>query len=115
MVTFAAFGLALAGFLLLAASMHKHHRDLFGKAPSWRRAALLRIFGWLLLAGSLATAIAASDPAVGLVLWFGLATIAALAVALGFTYGPRPGLSTVRTATGSRRAVAHLQSESLDP
>lgn len=86
MVDVAALVLAVAGFGSLALSMHKHHRDLFGAPPSRARAVAFRAIGWPLLAGSIAPCVAISGLSVGIVLWFGLLTIAALVVALLLTY-----------------------------
>lgn len=81
-----AFLLLLCGFAALALSMPKHHRDLFGCAlqPALGRA--LRWGGWASLALALVTAITGSGVSVGIVLWFGLATLAALIVAVMLTY-----------------------------
>jgi hypothetical protein len=81
MMTLTTLALLLAGFAALALSMHKHHRDLFGVAPRRARALLLRGLGWTLLAAALVPAIGGQGASVGVVLWFGVATAAALAVA----------------------------------
>jgi hypothetical protein len=81
MTALAPFALLLAGFAALALSTHRHHRDLFGRAPRRARAFLLRCAGWALLAGALAAAIGEQGASVGIVLWFGVATAVALAVA----------------------------------
>ena len=90
MMTLAAHGLALAGFATLALSMQKHHRDLFGKLPSRRRALVLHCMGWALLGLSFAACILHSGWSTGPVLWFGVLTIAALITALTLTYRPQP-------------------------
>lgn len=89
MTVLATFLLALAGFAALALSMQKHHRDVLGRASPRSRELLFGSGGWLLLAVSLFSAIAGADLFVGIVLWLGLVTIAALAVAMVLTYGPR--------------------------
>lgn len=81
--------LALAGFAALSLSMQKHHRDLLGGAPLRARALALKCAGWLLLAASLWTALSGEGVFVGIVLWLGIATIAALTVAMLLTYGAR--------------------------
>ena len=87
MMSLAAHGLALAGFATLALSMWKHHRDLFGKPPSRRRALALRSMGWALLGLSFAACVLQSGWAVGPVLWLGVLTAAALTITLTLTYG----------------------------
>ena len=78
--------LCLAGLVALALSMPKHHRDLFGKAPPRMRSLALRVGSWAALAASFATAIADQGVSVGIVLWLGMVTITALAVAMLLTY-----------------------------
>ena len=80
---------ALAGFAALGLAMHKHHRAVFGEPASRRLMIALRSTGWVLLALSFAASVAGSGWAVGPVLWLGLLTLAALAVALLLTFGAR--------------------------
>ena len=96
----AALLLALAGFAALALSMKKHHRDLFGAPPPRGRAMAFQAAGWTLLALSIMPCVIESGWSVGLVLWFGLLTVAALVVALSMTYGPRGTFRNVKRATG---------------
>ncbi|MCG8559813.1 MAG: DUF3325 domain-containing protein [Hyphomicrobiales bacterium] len=81
--------LATAGFGMLALSMQKHHRDLFGAPPSQWHALALHSIGWVLLGLSFAACILDSGWAIGPVLWLGILTVAALVSALTLTYGPR--------------------------
>jgi hypothetical protein len=83
-----AFVLALAGFTALALAMRRHHRDLFGRFPSVKRSVILRVVGGTALILSLAPCVFRADWPVGLVLWLGLLTVSALAVALMFAYRP---------------------------
>ena len=76
----------IAGFAALALSMHKHHRDVFGTAPTRGRTLALQGAGWLLLTASVWPCVAHSGWSIGLVLWIGLLTVAALTVALLLTY-----------------------------
>jgi len=78
--------LSFAGFAALACSMTKHHRDLFGKGPSQERERALRLAGWMLLTLSVTPAIVQSGMSIGIVLWFGILTVAAVLVALLLTY-----------------------------
>jgi len=82
MTDLATLAVALVGFAALALSMHRHHRDIFGKAPTVPRRLALRIAGWGLLGMSLATCIATFGWAIGLVHWTGLLTAAGMTVAL---------------------------------
>lgn len=86
MVACFAFLLCLAGFAGIALSMRKHARDVLGKANTSRRRLALRIAGWTLLALSLWSCFAAWGVSIGLVAWFGLATVAALLIAMALTY-----------------------------
>lgn len=85
-MTLAAFVLAVAGFAALALSMPKHHRDLIRGALSPRRKLGHRIAGWALLSTSVVLALIGESTSIGIVLWLGLATLAALIVALMLTY-----------------------------
>lgn len=87
MMVLAALILATAGFAGLALSMHKHHRDLFGKPPSRPRALAFAGAGWTLLALSFGASIVASGWAIGTVFWIGILTVAAFVVVLALTYG----------------------------
>lgn len=89
MMGLACFMLQWAGFAALAISMPKHHRDLFGRAPSRRASLVVRGAGWALLALAFVPAIAAAGSSTGIVLWFALATLTALIVALMLTYRER--------------------------
>jgi len=86
--------LAHAGFAALALAMDRHHRSMRatrrGCPPRLRLA--LRAAGTLALALSLATALRAWPTADGAVAWFGLLTVAALALVLLLAYRPRAAL-----------------------
>ena len=86
MTELSAFLLLLAGFAALALSMPKHQRELFGRAPVKPARLILRFFGWSLLLLALMPAIACSGVGIGIVLWFGFATLAAMIVSLMLTY-----------------------------
>ena len=82
----AAFLLQLAGFALLALSMLKHYREFFRGAPARSASLSMRVAGWAMLALALVPAIAGSGSSIGIVVWLGLATLAASIVALMLTY-----------------------------
>jgi len=86
MMALATFLVLLPGFAVLSVSMPKHYRELFGRAPAKHLSLALRIVGWTLLVLALVPATADSGFSIGVVLWFGLATLAAQIVAMMLTY-----------------------------
>lgn len=86
MIVALSFTLAVLGFTLLALSLARHYRDIFGKTLSPMRGRTFRTAGCLLMAASMASAITAQGIGTGLVLWFALLTVAALIVGLSITY-----------------------------
>ncbi|MGC4250022.1 MAG: DUF3325 domain-containing protein [Sphingobium sp.] len=80
--------LAYSGFTALCLSMQRHHRDLFGRASSRRIALLLKLAGWPLLVISVVPALS-HGATIGVVIWFGLLSIAALLVVWIFAWRPR--------------------------
>lgn len=82
--------LAYAGFTALCLAMERHHEQVFGmrRVPLWR-GRLLRGAGWLLLVLSLLAAILSAGWGLGIVLWAGLLTAAALPLAFLLPYAPR--------------------------
>lgn len=75
--------LSFAGLALLALSLDRHHRDALGARVPASRVRMLRIAGWIVLALSLAAAVAGEGGNFGPVQWVGSLTGAALvAVAL---------------------------------
>ena len=88
MTAFTGLVLLIAGFTILALSQTKHHRTLFSTPQSNRRRKAYQAAGWAVLALSLERCVTGSGWSLGLILWFGLLTIAALIVSLSITYGP---------------------------
>lgn len=80
MLTVVALALSITGLGMLALSMHRHHRDVFGVAPTRRRMIALRVPGWTLLAAAGAACVVEDGWPNGSVLWVGILTVAALAV-----------------------------------
>ncbi|QIL80541.1 DUF3325 family protein [Diaphorobacter sp. HDW4A] len=80
--------LGLLAFLSLAFATERHGEHLLGRMPArrWRRFA--RMAGWLVLGLSLAFAIGALDVGVGIALWLGWLSIAALAWVFTFPRWP---------------------------
>ena len=85
--------LSYAGFTALCLSMPRHHAELLGAKPSTRRSQGLALAGWLLLALSLWAAVAANGWSFGLVDWFAVLMLSALALVLLLPYRPRLALS----------------------
>lgn len=77
-----------AGFFALALATERHAEHLLGRLPSPRWRMLARIAGWLLLAVSLAWAIDALDTGIGITLWLGWLSIAALTWVFTFPQWP---------------------------
>ncbi|MBN8907833.1 MAG: DUF3325 domain-containing protein [Rhodospirillales bacterium] len=93
-MTLLAFGLAEAGFVVLALAMDRHARQLaVRRPPTWARAKL-RAAGLLLLLLALRTCMSGWGGAEGVVAWCGVLTLAALLLALALALPRR-----VRTAT----------------
>ncbi|MFT4052891.1 MAG: DUF3325 domain-containing protein [Novosphingobium sp.] len=81
--------LCIAAFTALALSLPRHHREVFGCAPSSGRERRFRLPGWTLIVLSLVPAIAHSEAGIGLVSWFGAATAGGLCTMALLTYRPR--------------------------
>ncbi|MCY4077931.1 MAG: DUF3325 domain-containing protein [Acidobacteria bacterium] len=106
-MTVAAFALCYAGFALLGLSQARHQERAYGGERRPRRP-WGRWAGWTLLGcGALASA-AAWGPGTGVVAFLGMATFAAVAVALLLTYAPRIVLRTAAAAVCVAVAVAGL-------
>ncbi|MCP1469670.1 hypothetical protein J3E64_001352 [Sphingobium sp. OAS761] len=82
MMALLAFLLLSAGFAALALSMAQHYRKLQYGAPAASRKLALRGAGWALLAAAFVPSIHDLGVSLGIVLWFGLAALAAAAAAL---------------------------------
>lgn len=80
--------LCYAGMAALCLGMDRHHRQVWSRtSPRVQRG--LRLVGWLLLAVALWPCIRAWGSSVGVVIWFGLLTAAALLLVLLLPYRPR--------------------------
>ena len=88
-MTAAAFALCHAGFVLLSLGQARHYLQTYGGDADRRRRRWSLAIGWTLLAASASISAAAWGPGTGAVVLLGLATLAALAVALLLTYAPR--------------------------
>ncbi|WP_159979609.1 MULTISPECIES: DUF3325 domain-containing protein [unclassified Novosphingobium] len=66
-----AIALACAAFLMLAASMKRHQRDLVGRAVPEPRARLARIAGWVFIAVCWSLEAVVLGPALGTIVWIG--------------------------------------------
>ncbi|PKA69214.1 uncharacterized protein DUF3325 [Pseudomonas baetica] len=85
--------LCYAGFTALCLAMPRHHDELLGHTSSARRRQGLKLIGWLLLALSLWAAVAVKGWSFGLVDWFAVLMLSALALVLLLPYRPRLALT----------------------
>jgi hypothetical protein len=85
--------LCYAGFTALCLSRPRHHEELLGHKPSLSRQRSLGGAGWLLLGLSLWAAVAANGWSFGLVDWFAVLMLSALALVLLLPYRPRLALA----------------------
>ena len=106
-MTVAAFALCYAGFALLGLSQARHYRRMYGGDHQWRRRRG-RWAAWTLLASGAFASAAAWGPGTGVVAFLGLATFAAVAVALLLTYAPRLLFRTAAAAAGVAVAAGTL-------
>ncbi len=81
--------LVFVGFVLLAAGTWRQSAIVFGRVPRPRIRHALLGSGYALLALSLLPVLAGRDPSRALVEWFGLLTLAAIAVLLACWYRAR--------------------------
>lgn len=79
---------SLLAFFALALATERHAEHLLGRLPASHWRMLARAAGWLLLAITLYWGIAALDVGVGITLWLGWLTVAALALVFLFPYWP---------------------------
>lgn len=100
MKALAAFFVVYAGFLLTALSMARHRKQLLppirtiGKTTFW----MLRFTGWVILLIGMILCIQRYGSGVGLTLWTGLLTAAALLVSMLALYAPRLALALLPCA-----------------
>ncbi|MGL4316030.1 MAG: DUF3325 domain-containing protein [Pseudomonas sp.] len=97
--------LCYAGMAALCLGMDRHHQQVWSrKAPRLQRG--LRLAGWLLLGVALWPCIRAWGSSVGVVIWFGLLTGAALLLVLLLPYRPKgAALLMALTLLGSLPAL----------
>lgn len=82
--------LCYVGFTALCLSMTRHYGDLLGgPALTVRRAGLLKLGGWLLLALSSWVAVAADGWGFGLVNWFAVLMASVMLLVLLMPFRPR--------------------------
>ena len=82
--------LAIAGLAAMGLSHPQHHGWTFHAQPSRGRATALRWGGLLVAFASLAPAMLAWGPALGVIGWLGLLSLAAFALLLIRTFSPQP-------------------------
>ena len=75
-----------AAMATLGLSMDKHFEKVFGREPHARYQRFLYLAGWLYLLLSLWLCIQGWQPAIGIVVWFGILTLMQGSFALLLTY-----------------------------
>jgi len=88
------FGLNLLALAAACLSLSRHHRDLFGRAPSAGRVRLLRVAALVDAALALAYSIHRMGIELGIVYWACLLMIAGAALVLLLAWRPRWALPT---------------------
>lgn len=97
----AAFAAALGGFTALGLAMDRHHEGAFGRASlPGRGRRWLQAGGSAMLLLSLDASRSLQGASVGWVLWFGMLTLAALAVVAIFSYWPTRAWKIATASTG---------------
>ncbi|RMQ43462.1 putative iron uptake protein [Pseudomonas cichorii] len=81
--------LAYSGMLSLCLGLERHYKQLTQRLPSTRLRQMLRISGWLALAGSLFASVQFWGWAMAPVGWLGLISVAGLALVLLLPYAMR--------------------------
>lgn len=86
---FVALAVAYAGFTTLSLAMDRHQTQLLGRELPPRQTLMLRIAGGVLLGGSLFVCLGAWSTSVAILWWFGLLSLAGLALGLLLAYRPQ--------------------------
>ncbi|MFA7667504.1 MAG: DUF3325 domain-containing protein [Burkholderiaceae bacterium] len=84
----ASFGLAYGAFVALALAMERHQEQIAGRRLGVWASRAWRCGGIVLLGSSLAVCLMQALPSMAVTVWLGLLSLAALALALSFTYRP---------------------------
>ncbi|PUA20867.1 DUF3325 domain-containing protein [Glaciimonas sp. PCH181] len=87
--TLIALGLAYGGMTSLCLAIDRHYGQVWGRALTTKPRRCFHVLGWLLLALALWPCIEAWSPTVGVVVWIGCLSAAALLLALLLPYAPR--------------------------
>lgn len=81
--------LAYSGMLGLCLGLERHFKQVWQRVPSLMLRRVLRVGGWLALLASFAASVAAWGWAMGPIGWFGLISLAGLALVLLLPYRAR--------------------------
>ncbi|MDX3911620.1 MAG: DUF3325 domain-containing protein [Sphingobium sp.] len=81
--------MAFSGFTVLSLSVPRHHRDMIGGTPAQATTTALRGVGYALLGLALWPCLTAFGTSVGLILWLGLLSAAALLLVGLLAWRPR--------------------------
>lgn len=96
--------LASSGMLSLCLGLERHYKQLLLRTPAKVVLRPLRVFGWLALAASFAASVSAWGWAMGPVGWFGLISLAGLALVMLSPYA----MKLLITVTGIGWAMLGL-------
>lgn len=88
MILLLTFILSYLGFASLALAMDRHCKQVCQRVPSQKMRLTLRVIGFTALSAALVASIIHMGWDVGMVLWLGLLTSAALSLVLVLTYWP---------------------------
>ncbi|WP_397473842.1 DUF3325 domain-containing protein [Pusillimonas sp.] len=104
--------LGFCGLTLLALRMERHREQVWGDRPLAAAPFVFTSGGWLLLGLAAIPPISRHGASIGLAVWAGELTIAAMAVVLLHTYAPRR-VPSVLAAVAAVALAATLITESL--
>ena len=82
---------AVAAFLMFGLATDRHHVDRFGRHPTARRSAILRMVAWSTLATVFVACVAERGWVFGPVAWVALVMAGAAAAFMLLNLVPRPG------------------------
>lgn len=85
----AALALCYAGMSAICLSMDRHYRRVWQKPGSRERLRVLRAGGWLVVALSVVDCMRSWGTGTGLIVWFGLLSVASAVIVLTLSYAPR--------------------------
>ena len=86
--------LSYVGLVALALAMDRHQNQAFGRPLPPVRSRGIRVLGWVLVLGAVMPAIDGWGVSVGISLWLGVISLAAVGCGLMFSYVPRQAVGS---------------------